>query len=299
MKVAYIQDMDPLVSGGGAQLTDRAHINRGLERGHAVQIIVPAQNIEELEDPYDLAVVSNSMSLRPDTYESLKQRGIPYVIFAHDMGPWVCRWRLFYSMEDRCRTICYLRPRWRPILQESALIVWLSPLHRWSWLWAYPELRTHPYALAPSPVDAKRFYAMREPRTGALAINAGIKYKGADAFLKWAEGNPLMRITLAGGKEDDVNLPPNVEFIGYVPQAKLNELYNKHEFFWHCPPTVGPFDRTVAEAYLAGCKLIVNRNVGATSYRAFRKGREAVAKLCGDSPNVFWTAIEKTAGGSQ
>jgi len=72
-----------------------------------------------------------------------------------------------------------------------------------------------------------------------------------------------------------------------VPYDQLNELFNKHEYFIHLPQNVDPFCRSVAEAYLAGCKLICNDNVGCLSYDWF-KDRETVRKELKLAAKKFW-----------
>ncbi len=294
MRIAFIQDMDPLVEGGGAQWTDRAHILEGFKRGHEIQIIVPQTNLGDLDEKFDLAIISNSMTLRTEQYDSLQRRGIPYVIFAHDFGVWLCKWRLLFPMEERCRDQCYLRDRWRPYLQASRLIVWLSPLHRRSWLFAYPDLRTHPYHLSPSPVSPQEFYPMGLPRRGALAVNADQEYKGADNLALWAQAHPDVDITLIGSNPE-YQFPSNVKRIGAVRYQKMNEMYNQHEYFVHLPGNIGPFDRVAAEAYLAGCHIVGNRLVGALSWPFFKQGKEAVKAALTASPTKFWEAVERAA----
>ena len=293
MRILWVQDLDPLVSPGGAELNDRQHIIEGIRRGHEVQVVVPGLNPHDLERPADLVVVSNSMSLPLAAYDNWRVRRIPWVIFAHDYHPWVCKWRLFYPMEDRCRTLCFLRERWAPILQEARLLIWLSPLHRWAWLYAYPALESHPHALVPSAVDVELFRDLGQPRSGVVMVNSLAGFKGAANVLQWAEVHPGVEITHIGGNQEGRALPPNVRDVGYVGRTQMNEQLNRHETFLHLPSTPMPFDRTVVEAYLAGCAIEANELVGALSWPWFREGREAVRVACRAAPQTFWTEVER------
>jgi len=295
MKVLWVQDMDPMVYPGGAELNDRAHIWEGVRRGHEVQVVGPEPNPQALDRPADLVVVSNSMSLPLDAYSRWRERRIPWVIFAHDYGPWVCKWRLFYPMEERCQTLCFLRARWGPILQEARLLIWLSPLHRWAWLYAYPQLEAHPHALVPSAVDVELFHDLGRPRSGVVMVNSLAAFKGADNVIRWAEEHPDVQISHVGGNTEGRKVPPNVRDVGYVPQGKMNELLNSHETFLHLPSTPMPFDRTVVEAFLAGCRIEANELVGALSWDFFRQGREAVRQACQSAPQTFWQEVERCA----
>lgn len=293
MRVLWVQDLDPLVSPGGAELNDRRHIQEGWRRGHEVQVVVPGQNPHDLDSEANLVILSNSMSLPLGAYAHWRERHIPWVIFAHDYGPWVCKWRLHYPMEERCRTLCFLRERWGAILQEARLLIWLSPLHQRAWLYAYPELEPHPHALVPSAVDVERFRDLGQPRGGVVMVNSLAGFKGAENVLRWAEAHPDVQITHVGGNQEGRALPPNVRDIGYVPRAQMNEVLNRHETFLHLPSTPQPFDRTVVEAYLAGCHIEANELVGALSWPWWREGREAVRQACAAAPQTFWTEVER------
>lgn len=293
LKIAWIQDMDPMVNGGGAELNDRAMILYGLKQWHDIKIIVPSYNISDLEHDYDLAIISNSTTFGTPYYDELERRKVPYVLFVHDAGPQLCRYRLLFPAEPRCKDVCYLRDRWRGYLQRSRLIIWLSSLHRRAWLYGYPDLKNHPYALVPSAINSFQFYDLHYERHGALAVNAGALYKGAENVAKWAAMHPEIKLTLVGGNPEGFIFPENVEIQGLISYAKMNELYNRHEYFVHLPANVGPFDRTCVEAYLAGCKLVVNKLVGATYWPQFKKGRTAVSDMCLNAPDRFWKAVIK------
>lgn len=288
MKIAFVQDQDPMVFGGGAQLNDRAMIVEGLRRGHDLQIIVPGENEAEFGTP-DLAIISNDTALHTGFFDKLIASSVPYAFFVHDYVH-LCRHRLYYPMEERCKTLCFLRDRWRPYLEGSKLIVWLSPLHRWAWTWAYPTLKQHPYALIPSAIDPKAFFDLGNERLGVIAVNSDATFKGWPLVRQWALDHPAVPITLVGGSRSD--MPKNMTALGAVPYHQMNELYNQHQYFLHLPDRIMPFDRSCAEAYLAGCQVIGNRNVGALSWPWFKKGREEVRRQLALAPKHFWKAME-------
>lgn len=282
MKVAWIQDMDPFTDAGGAQQTDKSHILFGIRNGHEVEVILKDQFYD---DNIDLTVVSNAQSFSTEFLNSLR---IPYVIFLHDYWG-LCRYRLFYPMQDKCRS-CYLKDRFLLFLQNSALIIWLSPLHRESWLFTYPELKEHKHTIIPSAINVDLFYNLEQERHGVLAINAGLKFKGVSRFREWAEEHRDVNIDLVGSIDE--LLPNNVHSINFVPPLKMNGLYNKYQKFIHLPTTPQPFERTVAEAYLAGCEIIGNRNIGALSFPWFTD-REMV-RICLQTVNKqFWDCLKR------
>ena len=198
-------------------------------------------------------------------------------------------------MEERCRTICYLRDRWRPILSRMGGLVWLSPLHREAWLFAYPELAEARHALVPSPVDPDRFRDLGLVRTGVICVQSLAAFKGADNVIRWAEEHPEQSITAVDSNPEGRTLPGNMTLVGMVPNHELNALYNRHETFLHIPENTMPFDRTVVEGALAGCKLLLNENVGAQSWPWLRQGRTAIVEAMQAAPGQFWDFAEETA----
>lgn len=292
MKIAWLQDIDPMTHPGGAQQNDKRHIVAGLGRGHDIDIFLPAFFNKNAFEWAEMAVLSNTTNFAAEAFTNLLRAKIPYVWFFHDFAP-LCKIRLFYPMLEKCKD-CFRKPQWMDSWQGASLLVWLSPLHREAWLYACPELEEMRYELVPSAIDPDRFFDMGKDRRGTVAVNATTDFKGAQAFLEWTQAHPEEPVTLVGGNPEHTVFPRNVTVLDGVPPHDMNELYNSHERFVHLPLNVGPFDRTIAEAYLAGCTVIGNKNVGALSWPFFSKGRDAVREAVRQAPETFWTAIERS-----
>ncbi len=71
----------------------------------------------------------------------------------------------------------------------------------------------------------------------------------------------------------------------------MNEGYTNYEAVLLLPANPQPFERVAAEAMLAGCQVIANELVGATSFPWFTS-RDEVAKYCGEAPKRFWEHVE-------
>jgi glycosyltransferase involved in cell wall biosynthesis len=72
------------------------------------------------------------------------------------------------------------------------------------------------------------------------------------------------RLTLAG--RNALDQPVLGNYLGPVDYDELPQLYNRARFFAHLPQWYEPMGRTVVEAALCGCELILNERVGVTSY---------------------------------
>lgn len=295
MRFLWAQDFDFMTHPGGAQLTDRAHFLEGIHRGHDIKIWSPESELDDSEVKEGVIVIASNPAFLPvDAFQLMLDRDVPYLWLFHDYLP-VCKYRLFYPKRESCKA-CYLKERWLPILLRSKMLIWLSPLHRNSWLWLCPELESIPHHLAPSPVDFELFYNVGVPRQGVITVESLHSFKGRDQVLKWAREHPEVQVTCVGGNPSPgESLPPNCKELGGVRSFKMNELYNQHETFLHLPQNPSPFDRTVPEAYLAGCEVIGNELIGALSYEWFNS-RENVAEHCKKSPREFWERIEEVVG---
>ena len=291
MKIFWAQDFDFLTHPGGAQLTDRAHFLEGIRRGHDLRVWNPMAEINDEDLVQGVNVVASNPAFLPaDAFQLMMDKGIPYVWFLHDYLP-VCKYRLFYPLQELCLDR-YLKERWLPMLLGAKLIIWLSPLHRNSWLVNCPELETVTYHLSPSPVNVDSFYDMKIERSGTIAVESLHPFKGRDQILKWAMEHPEVQVDILGGNPmPQIPLPPNCKDMGSVPSGRMNEVYNHYETFLHLPQNPSPFDRTIVEAYLAGCKVIGNELIGALSYTWFTS-RDNVRLGCGGSSDEFWNNLE-------
>jgi hypothetical protein len=287
MKFGWVQDMDIFCYGGGAQLTDLGHFKEGLKRGHDIYQVIPNSDANVLLST-DAVIISNCTAFPPGFFQQLVERNKKLIWFFHD---YFCKYRLYFPMLEKCHT-CYLRERWLPIFNKSTLFIWLAPLHRDSWLWTYPELQEKPYALVPSAIDTKQFYDLKQQRKGVLSSNTLFGFKGRTNVIRWAAEHPDVQVTFIGGNErPEIALPENCLVLGQQSHFAMNELFNQFEFLLHLPNTPQPFERVIAEAYLAGCNIIGNHLIGALSYDWFTS-REMVAEHVQNSPKLFWERIE-------
>lgn len=291
-KVVWIQDFDIITALGGAQLTDRTLFLEGVRRGIDMELATPQTGVHDTYPEGTVMVASNPTWLNVKVFDRFRQLGYPYIYFFHDYWP-LCRWRLHYPMSEQCRTTCHTRNEWLPVLMNARMLCWMSPLHRESWLWSCPELADKPYALVPSPVDPQSFYPLGLDRDGVIAVQSLAVFKGRRRVLQWCNVYQDVPVTIIGGNpHPEEPLPANVTYIEHVPQHQLNELYNKHKSLLHLPTTPMPFDRTVAEAYLAGCDIIGNDLIGALSYDWWTS-RKSVASHLVDSPHQFWNKVNE------
>jgi len=102
-------------------------------------------------------------------------------------------------------------------------------------------------------------YKMGKKEHFVLFVGRLAKQKGLDYLIAAAKELPDVKFLLAGRGEEEKRLksiaPPNVEFLGFVSQKELIELYAKAQIF--CLPSVGEgFGLVLLEAMASGCAII-------------------------------------------
>jgi hypothetical protein len=184
----------------------------------------------------------------------------------------------------------------------SVLNIFLSPLHQKVYKFVVPEIADTNILLSPPYVDPEVFKPVEGvPRNEntTMSINTLLPFKGAQNAVQYASEHPEMTFNFVGGANDgwEDRLPQNAFYFGYAEQPALPALYSQASHYLELPDTPQPFNRTVLEAKLCSVpKFIVNKNVGAMSYRFIRKGtRNSVAKRMKKVLPELWDKLEEFA----
>ena len=84
------------------------------------------------------------------------------------------------------------------------------------------------------------------------------------------------RLTLVG--RNGLEGPLAGTYLGEFPHERLPEIYNRARVFAHLPQWFEPMGRTVIEAALCGCEIVVNDRVGAMSFEEPERSDPAVVR---------------------
>lgn len=185
--------------------------------------------------------------------------------------------RVFRYHNDLAR---HENPELREWLERHATHIFTSPLHQrlYGLDGVWPNV--------PPPIDLDAFKAPRQSRKrreGAVALapwqNPG---KGQQLLREWADANGPVDV-YGGGPF--VPGGPNLNVKGPLAPEKVAQTLWRYRTFVHLPTSPEPFGRAVAEAWAAGCELVVNRQVGALHY--IREEPEKLRSAAED----FWKAV--------
>lgn len=300
MRIGYIQNVNFTEATGGAELTDFEVYKEAIKRGHDVRIFTP-QTIDMLNgfDP-DFLIISNCIKFDKTTIDNIVLAR-EYAFFAHDYYPPI-RHQLYYCEEDKKRCVKEITS-WIDFFRNANLIIWLSPLHRQTYIEmfkeTYPELKDKPYHLLLSPVEGNKFTPGEKIKNTVLTINSLYRFKGSENVIKYTKEHPEFKFTFVGPDPENLanTLPKNCKYVGTKFGRELIKLYQESEYFLHFPLNYEPCGRVVIEAVLCGCKIIHNGRIGALSYpEAVKNGkinREWFRDETKKSPKKLWEHLEE------
>lgn len=251
---------------GGAQLTNEEVIRAAPDRVEVVRCY--PGSVEEA----DAYVLNNVKWFGQEELE--RAMGRPYMIFEHDY------WDVHQEWQSSWIT---------PVCEEAEAMVFLSPLHRQSFLRVHGVSPKRTFVV-PSAIDVEPFWDLgnRDDRAGTVWLGEFQPHKGIVAACRWAAENEPVDFY---GWGPFPPAGPNVRIAGCLPYDRVPEVLASCEKFLFLPHWAEPFGRTVAEAVLSGCELVCNANVGALWW-GFRT-REEWAEGVRTAGAKFWEIFEE------
>lgn len=254
MKVLFVHDFTVEQWLGGAQLEVRWMMEIGRKKGHECKLVTP-ENYERTEiTSSDLVVLNNIARFSVEEIKWIIKQ-VPYIRWEHD-----------YSFTQPRRKEFFIH-----LFQNSLCNIFLSPLHLAEHLSRLP-IRKALNMVMPSPINVDLFKNLHKKRDiDFLYVGRLSPPKGIINVLVTAAANPRKTFYFAGSgpSEEAVKTLPNCKLLGEIPNEKMSEVYSRAKFLIHLPLWKEPFGQVVLQAKLCNCSLILNHNVGATSFQWF------------------------------
>jgi len=274
-KVLWLTDYTNIeVPAGGAEITDSYVIQAGRALGYDITISRPCSLRSNLLTESDLIIFSNCYEFtKPVRDKVIAEK--PYVVYSHDSGRWMS------VLKDTPE-----------MMQKAVATIFLSPLHRECFNKFLTDARN--IFLVP-PHIPYTFYDQGQARINKIMFVGNIHTgKGVEEIIQYAKENPHLIFDFYYQRHDgrlynQLKILKNCNLIGYVPKEQIYENYNRYRYFIHIPRHYESFGRAVGEAYLCGCKLVVNERVGAMSYEwDYQTFREMTMQ----AHFMFWRKLE-------
>ena len=271
MKILWIADFSTKEHKGGAQQTNNIMIKEGRKRGHTIDISLGGSLIDFKSD-YDLVVLNNITKYERAEIEALvaSQKCVRY---EHDY--WVAR-------------------EYPELYSKVKSNIFLSPLHL-EGIEKIVGYKIENYHLVPSPVPSSIFKNSEGKREKGSILWVGnlCETKGSFELIDYIAENPEHKFYIVGfGVDiDKVKDYENVEYVGQLEMRDIVKYYQRCESFYHRPRYDEAFGRAVVEAYLCGCNLIANSNIGALSWDWDFSDYDLIKKNV-QSQDKFWNILE-------
>jgi hypothetical protein len=270
VKILWIADYLLKEHKGGAQQTNSLMIKEGRKRGHTIKE-VSGGAVGDSKQRYDGIIINNITKYSEEQIKELVDTG-KCIRYEHDY--WVAE--NYPELYDKVKHTVFLSPLHLETAEKKA------------------GRKIKNYSLCPSPIDVSLFECSDKKREPMSTLFAGHMHevKGSNEFVNYVEQNPMFKFYIAGwgGDLPLLNRFENVEYLGELELKELVKWYQKVEYFYH-RPRLEAFGRVVIEAYLSGCNLLVNNNVGAISWDWDFSNYEEVRKGV-QSEDKFWKIIE-------
>jgi glycosyltransferase involved in cell wall biosynthesis len=318
MKIDCISYFNPLKYSGGGEMITRTLIEEGRRRGHTIRIRSVRPRIDEGVGSADLYWLVDVFNF-PQT---LKSRGA-WLRFPPSFLEDIADHRPFVHMSNAYVDVCNLGhlpcsgkaqkqcahksplnivhnlalldfgqqcfgqgSLVRKLFSQSALNVYLSPLHRETIVGILGAVGgSNAFVLKPT-IDSKVFYNRNYERDiDYLFVGVIGEAKGLAAMReRFSETDIHFVGQIAPGEKLDFGTHH-----GSVSYSEIPVFMNRAKHFVFLPRWPEPQGRVVVEAALSGCKLITNQNVGATSFPFDIANPLNFA----GADQEFWEAIER------
>lgn len=273
MKILWVADYDVKQNKGGAQQTNDVMIKEGLKRGHTIKSLNWGA-VMPLAKEFDLIVLNNIAKFEKAQIDELLASG-KCVRYEHDL--WVAR-------------------EYPDLYKKVNKTIFLSPLHR-DTVFEKIGYKIDNYELVPSPIDSKIFKLSEKTKekNSVLCVGNLCEDKGVNGMIEYAKNNPQLKFYCIGwgASVDALKEVENIEYVGELDQKDIVKWYQKCEYFYHRPILYEAFGRTVIEAYLCGCNLLLNGRVGAISWNWDFSNYDEIKENV-KSEKKFWDILETT-----
>lgn len=282
MRISWLSYLDPFVFSGGGELSNRGLIEVGRRRGHQITVAPwlrrrPQRLARRLglsrrisvDWDADLFVLANIRNEGPrsDRFpEHIVHRALATGRSVVMANAWVdvCTLDLpCAGNRSDCPNTC--SRAWANTLYGAAWgAVFVSPMQR-RLIESVIDVKLPDTVILSRPqIDTSTFRPLGMERDiDVLYVGTINEAKGYDNLIeRFGED----RVTFVGPNHSGRQIRGT--WLGHVPNEALPELYNRAKIFAHLPKWIEPMGRTVVEAALCGCELVLNERVGVTSYEA-------------------------------
>jgi glycosyltransferase involved in cell wall biosynthesis len=307
MRIGWLTYLDPFVFSGGGELHNRLLIEVGRGRGHQILVsswlrgrpqrmmrrvrLTRRVPVDWSADVFVLANIRNH-GPRSDRFpEAIVDRALATGRAVVLADAWVDACALDLPCDgdrERCPVTCS-RAFANKLYGAARVAVFVSPMQR-RLIESVIDVPLPDAVIYSRPqVDVSLFRPLGIERDiDVLYVGTIKKAKGYENLLERFGPD---RLTFVG--PNCLGEPIQGTWLGPIAHEKLPPIYNRARTFAHLPEWIEPMGRTVVEAALCGCELVLNDRVGVTSYE-WQDWRDP--DRLATNANRFWVEFEERFG---
>jgi len=272
VKIAWVQDYSRV--NGGAELSNKTVVRIGEDCGFDVLPVTPSNFSRQNLHRADIIIINNfhefPIQMYNQVYDAIYEKRIPYVKYEHD-----------YRELKRVNIS-------RQMFTNSKLNIFISPEHKKNYIKVLGrQVEQHSICL-PLALDVNMFQRNKSIKREKNIVLVPVFRKCKENAKKFINEHQEYKYILTGQSNDD--LKGDITYLPFQYLKDMPVLYNKCEFVLHVPDNRWAGDRVYFEAMLCGCKPIINKNVGHTSWEFIK---DNVKEKLEKAPYKFWKEIEK------
>lgn len=286
MSIGWVTDFTIDEHRGGAQQTNHEMVIAGRLRGHIIDYITFKNFSRDNINKYDMLIINRVQTFGQDAKKLMIRKN--YVKYEHDYD---C------IMSD---SMC------KDIYENSLLNIFLSPLHYKTFNEYYKkkyDKNIERIYLQPSPVIGFKKLDKEPIKNTVIWVGDLQRHKGVDNVIEYVRKRKDLKFDLyilnRSHTEEIAKIKKLRETLNNISvkneikdKKEMSKIYSGYEYFIHLPIWKEPFGRAVLEAYLSGCKLIINENVGMMSYGWNVNNYDDIVEINNKAIENFWNKIE-------
>jgi glycosyltransferase involved in cell wall biosynthesis len=303
VRISWLTYLDPFEFSGGGERHNRSLIEVGRRRGHHISVaawlrrrhqrllrrvrVARHLRVDWSADVFLLANIRNHGDRRDRFPDAIVERALQSgrAVILADAWVDVCPFALpCDGVRERCLRTCS-RAFADELYGAARAAVFVSPMQHQRIQQVIDVPLPEVVIYSRPHIDTELFRPLGLVRDIEVLYVGTIKHaKGYENLIeRFGKG----RVTFVGRN----CLGGRIEgpWLGELPYEQLPRLYNRAKVFAHLPAWIEPMGRTVVEAGLCGCELVLNDRVGVTSYaREDWLDPERVRQ----NADRFWTELE-------
>jgi len=284
MKITWIADFQQNQRAGGSQMTDRYLINYAKFLNHKVDElglfnINNLENIDSYLSRYDCIILSNYYELdRTEKGSELinKLQKHKYIRYIHDYDG-------YYTGNVDIE-------RKKTVIESSVATICLSPAHMQETIRLLAKAKE--MFCVPSFIDTDKFFNadIKDKIYKSITFGEIAKHKGIYNLMKLHRKYEQIDFYTHNVNQDlklgNILIKPAINY------ELVNNFLNKYKTFVFYPEWIEPFGRTVAEAYLSGIDMDVDKNkIGFYSYDWDYNNKQEVISKLKTARQDFWQLV--------